>query len=467
MRRILTVHLFGLPVLVGLVQRPGAQLGYAPLASASARTEHVFVLDEARANTIRFGGRVGSTLFNDTHSFDGLIWQQLSPATSPSARARATAAYDPVRREVVLFGGVGAGNSYLGDTWVWDGSNWSQRQPTSAPSPRAASAMAFDAFRQQVVLFGGWVPSGTDANDTWAWDGTNWRELAVAAPPARGGHRMVAARGALMLFGGYSTPQAAVLGDTWLFTPVGWLRDPVPGPSARLDHSMAFDALRGRTVLFGGVDAFSGRTPVFDDQTWEHGEAGWVIRAPSGMPSARANTVMVFDPTRERLVLHGGSDAHGERGDTLALIRSVPARAATYGTACTTSVGLPSLEADPLALAWRGSPFHVYLRTGLRSGGHWMLWIGSSRSTYNGVPLPYALDPVGVTGCQLNTAIDVTTRVFAVGSGSQVIVEAALCDCPVLVGRSLFLQALIVDPAAPRPVPIATTNGLELVVGDG
>jgi hypothetical protein len=41
----------------------------------------------------------------------------------PTRRRASRAAYDPVRRRVVSFGGDDA-DGMLGDTWEWDGRRW-------------------------------------------------------------------------------------------------------------------------------------------------------------------------------------------------------------------------------------------------------------------------------------------------------------------------------------------------------
>ncbi|HUB79726.1 MAG TPA: kelch repeat-containing protein, partial [Bryobacteraceae bacterium] len=58
-------------------------------------------------------------------------WVQLGPATSPSARTLAATASDPVRQQVVVFGGAidGQDQVYTNETWVWNGTTWTQMHP--------------------------------------------------------------------------------------------------------------------------------------------------------------------------------------------------------------------------------------------------------------------------------------------------------------------------------------------------
>lgn len=98
-------------------------------------------------------------------------------------------------------------------------------------------------------------------------------------------------------------------------------------PSPRSRHAMAFDAVRGVVVLFGGLDATSqcsgeaassGRACA---DTWEWGAfasctiAGdfcWREATSAGdAPRGRSSHVMAYDETRQRTVLHGGQLADG------------------------------------------------------------------------------------------------------------------------------------------------------------
>ena len=129
--------------------------------------------DETRRQIVLFGGLSlpAGTNPNDTWVWDGTNWSELSPATSPSARAYTGMVYDAARGGLVLFGGENTSGGHLNDTWVWDGTTWTQRA-VSGPSPRAPSTMACDVARGVTVLFGGY--DGGINGETWEWDGTAW-----------------------------------------------------------------------------------------------------------------------------------------------------------------------------------------------------------------------------------------------------------------------------------------------------
>jgi hypothetical protein len=83
-------------------------------------------------------------------------------------------ALDPIRKNVVLFGGI-SDNWVVHNTWTWDGNNWTEQNATKQPPPLCFTGGAFDPVLQEVVVFGGSV--GADQNKTWPRDGTNWTQL--------------------------------------------------------------------------------------------------------------------------------------------------------------------------------------------------------------------------------------------------------------------------------------------------
>ncbi|MCH8267302.1 MAG: hypothetical protein IH846_07285, partial [Acidobacteria bacterium] len=81
----------------------------------------------------------------------------------------------------------------MAETWVWDGSMWMQRFPLTSPAARTRHAMVYDSVKNEVVLFGGQgCPSKVDAcGDTWVWNGSNWlQKFPPTDPPARLHHSM-------------------------------------------------------------------------------------------------------------------------------------------------------------------------------------------------------------------------------------------------------------------------------------
>jgi hypothetical protein len=100
------------------------------------------------------------TAFRSNNSWS-VLW--LPPPVG--ARARHAMAYDPVRKQTVLFGGTNG--LLLSDTWEWNGNAWSAKTFTQAPSAREGASLVWDPVRQMMVLLG-----GSGFIDTWSYDGT-------------------------------------------------------------------------------------------------------------------------------------------------------------------------------------------------------------------------------------------------------------------------------------------------------
>lgn len=129
-----------------------------------------------------------------------------------------------------------------------------------------------------------------------------WTQRMVSGPSPRDVHTMAydAARGVTVLFGGYSTSSGAN-DETWEWNGAAWTQRVVSGPSPRFVHAMAYDAARDATVLFGGLT--SGGTP--NGETWEWNGTVWTQHTVSG-PSPRCWHAMAYDAARGVTVLFGG-----------------------------------------------------------------------------------------------------------------------------------------------------------------
>lgn len=223
----------------------------------------------------------------------------------PRRRVQAAMATDPVRRRIVMFGGlIGDPNTTLGEqrlsneTWELDEDGWRELDIPDRPPPRVGHAMAFDGAR--MVMFGG-GDIVRAFEDTWVLIGNHWTRLSPASSPsARTGHAMAMLPGVgVVLFGGTDNGLTE-LDDTWIFANGEWSRFAGASPPARHDHTLTLDPLRGVLVLTGG-DGASGR--VVD--TWELDATGWrQIATASSPPVAAASAA--FDRVRGRVVIDGG-----------------------------------------------------------------------------------------------------------------------------------------------------------------
>jgi hypothetical protein len=83
-----------------------------------------------------------------------------------------------------LFGGTLPTNVIVNDTATFDGASWTQLSIASQPPVRDSHAMA--TLGGKVVLFAGYGSVGSTApnyNDTWEFDGASWTQVSIANPP--------------------------------------------------------------------------------------------------------------------------------------------------------------------------------------------------------------------------------------------------------------------------------------------
>jgi hypothetical protein len=256
--------------------------------------------DEARQQIVLFGGFCGeSTVLGDTWIWNGRAWRDARPPVSPPARGRAGMAYDPIREELVLFGGDANGTDF-NDTWVWDANGWSQRTTGSGPPPMQAMAMAFDPITKAILLAGGYSALSTQGElfEIWSWDGSRWTLLSDRL--GRFGAAMATdPDGGVLVFGGRTPPLANDTlrwdGSTWatLATPIA----PAKRTGARL-VAAGPDAL----LLFGG----QGLSVMLRD-TWLWHARAWTEQASSVSPTERAGAGMAYDAARQQVVMFGGA----------------------------------------------------------------------------------------------------------------------------------------------------------------
>ncbi len=208
-----------------------------------------------------------------------------------------------------MFGGTSLGVAGTA-TFEWDGTAWTPRD-VSGPSFRSNLAMAYDSVRGVTVLFGGDATGGASA-ETWEWNGAgagSWTRVAAGgpnSPPAMRSHEMVfdAARGVTVLFGGVNG-SGQTLDQTWEWNGTSWTLHATAGPSPRTGHAMAYDSHRGVTILFGGMNG----TGQSLGDTWEWNGTTWTQRFSEG-PSPRYGHAMAYDSVRGVTMLFRGTNIY-------------------------------------------------------------------------------------------------------------------------------------------------------------
>jgi len=239
-----------------------------------------------------FGGTYGNARYSDTWLLSASGWKLESPAAHPEARVSASLVYDSIRGEYVLFGGrvkksstasctsgtvpVGLPTElFCKDTWIFKNGNWTRLSPATMPPQRELHAMAFDAASGQVVMFGGVGATGSaPLGDTWVWNGTTWKQVVTAhKPPARFLHTMAydPINQRVVMFGGNGGVK--ILNDTWLWNGNDWLPAPAQAtpPDFYTGAGMEYSATLRKMVLFSGVTWNGARsgTPSYNSWTWD------------------------------------------------------------------------------------------------------------------------------------------------------------------------------------------------------
>ena len=244
------------------------------------------------------------------------------PASGPTPAARDSVAltYDAADSYVVLFGGINISSSaYYNDTWTYAGGTWTQLSTPHAPSPRRGATMTFDVGDGYVVLFGGIAPGGQFLNDTWMFLAGNWTDLTgttTKTPAARAGGGLVydANDSYVLMFGGCTSLGCySRLNDTWTFKAGTWKELRIPhAPAPRgTDGSMIWYPPDHAALLFGG----SSDPAHHANDTWEYSGGTWTQLLPSSSPENRSDDWFVFDPDTGYAVLFGGEvDVGGVNG---------------------------------------------------------------------------------------------------------------------------------------------------------
>jgi hypothetical protein len=318
-------------------------------------------------------------------------------------------AFDQNLGRVVLFGGS-SGGATRNDTWWWDGSDWQPIFTAVAPSPRHAHAMAYDGARGRLVLFGGYSATQQSLGDVHEWDGGQWFALQPATSPPARFHAVLAYDGytrRCVLSGGNG---GQLLADTWWWDGVNWTNVAISGPSARYQSAGAFDARRGRLVLFGGGD---GVTTLTD--TWE------------------------FD---------GGTSAP-------------VAATAVFGVGC----GIPPVTIAPAAGSRPLLGGQQVTNVGNLAGGPCLMTIGLSSSHAGPVALPLPLGLLGMGGCRLYHDLAIAVEPCAATGPTTAFHVLAIPPLTGTVGRRAYLQVWATAAGA-NEAGIATSNAIELVLGD-
>ncbi len=171
---------------------------------------HCFVWDQLAYDSSR--KRVFYFLGGQTLSYDvtAMIWKNLNPKVSPPPVSWGALAFDPVKKELLLFGGGGV---YEGRPGMWayspEDNTWRKLKVNPLPPARCCSPLAVDVKNHVLILFGGDAQDRL-LDDTWIFDlkKREWQKSeSKLRPSARGGHGLAwePKSGLIILAKGYTS----------------------------------------------------------------------------------------------------------------------------------------------------------------------------------------------------------------------------------------------------------------------
>ncbi len=135
----------------------------------------------------------------------------------------------------------------------------------------------------------------------------------------------------------------------------------------------------------------------------------------------------------------------------------VPGVVDLYGQGC------HGLTIDHVGVPRVGNAFDLTL-AGARGMRIAFLQLGASRTTWNGLPLPLALDALGAPGCQVLASGELLLPVVTDAAGTASLHLNVPAD-PDLAGAQLFAQWLVRDPAL-NPLGLIASGAAALTIGD-
>jgi hypothetical protein len=224
-------------------------------------------------------------------------------------------------------GTVGASNYNTLSQWI----DRSQNSETGSAMPAAAEdcAMIYDPLEHRIVLFGGKNDEDVNLSEVWELALTThvWKKIEVEgeSPPASEDHSVIydPLNQRMIVYGGENGPTTNSL---WSFDLKAhrWRDMTDSTVQRREDHTANFDSRSKRMLVFGGRDRerinlhelwamdLDPRSPAFEK--WQN------LTVEENHAPGRYDHVAVYDSLKNRLVIYGGYDKDNKEclGDTWA-----------------------------------------------------------------------------------------------------------------------------------------------------
>ncbi|GAC1346278.1 MAG: hypothetical protein NVSMB27_09630 [Ktedonobacteraceae bacterium] len=307
---------------------------------AVLRSGHSMVWD-GQGNLLVFGGIDNNgSLLNDLWLYHTATatWTELStPSTPPASgscgaapapRMNAAMVWDSLDQQVLLYGGLGAGNTYLGDFWSFDPAQltWTVLQCSrNSPGGRLSNAV-WDG--QHMLLLGGKNAGGL-LKDFWSYTpGASWRRLADAPMGSRAYQTLVwgTKDSRLYMFGGLDA-NGLQQDDFWTYSSTsGWVQIKplstgigIGRPGGRQEAIATWDSKDNLMLMTGGWEVGLGG-PYYGVWAYDPKQNAWGLVTPdypgNGSNSGphiipgRTASAMVWDATHQRAYIYAGNSSY-------------------------------------------------------------------------------------------------------------------------------------------------------------
>lgn len=136
-------------------------------------------------------------------------------------------------------------------------------------------------------------------------------------------------------------------------------------------------------------------------------------------------------------------------------LRALPPSTTRFGQGCAGTAGIATVEPDLDAQLC--SRYRIRF-TGMRLASSVFVFLGFSRSTYAGLPLPLPLDSIGMAGCTLLVSGELSVSI-PTGTGAASWSLNIPGDTR-LLGQRFYNQGFVIDPGA-NALGVVSTNAIE------
>jgi N-acetylneuraminic acid mutarotase len=262
-------------------------------------------------------------------------WKELKPSIAPPIRLHTWGhtAYDVESDRIILFGGEDQSFEYLEDTWAFDYNTNTWEDLTTLEMKghgRVLSAVAYDEESDRIIMFGGtdehyYPEAGPGPGETWSYDynTNNWTEMTPSnSPPARAEHSMCydSINDRIIMYGGFDLLKyennQTFFDDTWAYdynTNTWTEMSPSTSPPPQSTNWLAFDSESGKVVFFGGrlfaSDEASPPPGMTHHETWvyDYSKNTWSNMTTLTHPPRRCIGMLTYNSRIDRICLYGGA----------------------------------------------------------------------------------------------------------------------------------------------------------------